>query len=244
MAGKHLSRGFKIEELADRAESGTLFSADALSHAISGSVGGNVAMLAFYPLDQLVTRAQAASKGTSKHPWKALVDVVATEGVSGLYRGLNSTLITLFAANFIYFYAFHFVRIVSTRKGTLKDVIEKMGLSRPGRLRSAFSRCVVAFATPCCGVPCINLLFDAMPASLGCERTAQASGQLSAYARYAMTGTDLGCGTAREPRMIRSSTKGSWYGVLCVYATATGCKSLTSHVVLPGCDSPHLPRRR
>lgn len=88
-------------------------------------------MLAFYPLDQLVTRAQAASKGTSKHPWKALVDVVATEGVSGLYRGLNSTLITLFAANFIYFYAFHFVRIVSTRKGTLKDVIEKMGLSRP-----------------------------------------------------------------------------------------------------------------
>ena len=42
-----MSRGFKIENLAD--EGGTnqskLFSSDALVHAVSGSVGGNVAML-------------------------------------------------------------------------------------------------------------------------------------------------------------------------------------------------------
>jgi len=88
-------------------------------------------MLAFYPLDQLVTRAQAAAKGKSKSPWRAFNDVIATEGVTGLYRGLNSTLITLFAANFIYFYAFHFVRIFSTRKGKLKDLIKRTGMSRP-----------------------------------------------------------------------------------------------------------------
>ena len=44
MAAK-VSRGFKIEELAESKDGATIFSADALSHAISGSVGGNVAML-------------------------------------------------------------------------------------------------------------------------------------------------------------------------------------------------------
>ena len=39
----HLSRGFKIEDIADT-EIPKLFSYAALSHAISGSIGGNVAM--------------------------------------------------------------------------------------------------------------------------------------------------------------------------------------------------------
>ena len=39
----HLSRGFKIEDIAD-SDIPTIFSYAALSHAISGSVGGNVAM--------------------------------------------------------------------------------------------------------------------------------------------------------------------------------------------------------
>jgi hypothetical protein len=42
-----MSRGFKIENFADEggALQSKLFSADALVHAVSGSVGGNVAML-------------------------------------------------------------------------------------------------------------------------------------------------------------------------------------------------------
>jgi hypothetical protein len=39
----HLSRGFKIEDVADT-EIPQLFSMAALSHAISGSIGGNIAM--------------------------------------------------------------------------------------------------------------------------------------------------------------------------------------------------------
>ena len=39
-------------------------------------------MLAFYPLDQLVMRAQAATgKGKSGGPIRAMMDVIATEGV-------------------------------------------------------------------------------------------------------------------------------------------------------------------
>ncbi len=45
-----MSRGFKIENLADEggAHQSKLFSADALVHAVSGSVGGNVAMLGVF----------------------------------------------------------------------------------------------------------------------------------------------------------------------------------------------------
>ena len=68
-------------------------------------------MLAFYPLDQLVMRAQAATdKGKSGGAIRAMMDVIATEGVSGLYRGLGSTLVTLFAANFIYTFVINFSR--------------------------------------------------------------------------------------------------------------------------------------
>jgi hypothetical protein len=44
----HLSRGFKIEDMADT-DIPTLFSYAALSHAISGSIGGNVAMSGIIP---------------------------------------------------------------------------------------------------------------------------------------------------------------------------------------------------
>ncbi len=52
IASVPMSRGLKIEDLAaapggagDQAEASQLFSVDALVHAVSGSVGGNVAML-------------------------------------------------------------------------------------------------------------------------------------------------------------------------------------------------------
>ena len=157
-----LSRGLKIEDLASKVpgegspELSKLFSANAFVHAVSGSVGGNVAMLgqscadvvafthpalcsdpppicivslhrwtgtAFYPLDQLVIRAQAATdKGKSVGPFRAMADVIASEGVSGLYRGLNSTLFTLFVANFIYFYAFHLMRAYVARNKHMRKI--------------------------------------------------------------------------------------------------------------------------
>ena len=62
-----MSRGLKIEDLAaapggagDQAEASQLFSVDALVHAVSGSVGGNVAMLGALRCP-LAARARGAS---------------------------------------------------------------------------------------------------------------------------------------------------------------------------------------
>ena len=68
-------------------------------------------------------RAQAATdKGKSGGPLRAMMDVMSTEGVSGLYRGLNSTLFTLFFANFIYFYAFHLMRAFVSRNKRIRKL--------------------------------------------------------------------------------------------------------------------------
>lgn len=153
----HLSRGLKIEDVASsvspaagQSEVSKLFSADAFMHAVSGSVGGNIAMLAFYPLDQLVMRAQAATdKNKSGGPLRAMIDVINTEGVSGLYRGLNSTLFTLFAANFIYFYAFHLLRAFVGRNKAMRKIGKTLKVSRAmsnlllGTIAGAINVCFV-----------------------------------------------------------------------------------------------------
>jgi len=73
-------------------------------------------------------RAQAATdKGKSGGPLRAMMDVVSTEGVSGLYRGLNSTLFTLFFANFIYFYAFHLMRAFVGRNKRIRKLGKVIG---------------------------------------------------------------------------------------------------------------------
>ena len=74
-----------------------------------------------------------------------MMDVIATEGVSGLYRGLNSTLVTLFAANFIYFYAFHLMQ----RNQRLRSFGKMLGISRAvsnlllGTIAGAINVCFV-----------------------------------------------------------------------------------------------------
>jgi len=77
--------------------------------------------------------------------------VIKVEGIGGLYRGMGSTLMTLFAANFIYFYAFHILRIGFTRSKASRDLGKKLGISRAffnltlGTLAGAIN---VAFVQP------------------------------------------------------------------------------------------------
>ncbi|EPQ28258.1 uncharacterized protein PFL1_04085 [Pseudozyma flocculosa PF-1] len=78
---------------------------DSFIHACAGGAGGMIAMTATYPLVGISTRAAVES---SKHPEESIVasaaKIIKAEGVTGLYAGLNSSLIGIGITNFVYYF--------------------------------------------------------------------------------------------------------------------------------------------
>ncbi|KAG8982282.1 hypothetical protein FRB93_008204 [Tulasnella sp. JGI-2019a] len=97
---------------------------DSFIHAAAGGAGGVVAMSLTYPLIFLSTRAAVESKKTNKTTYEAVLDIHNSEGVTGLYSGLSSSLLGIAVTNFVY-YGFY---------EKSKDVILR---SRPGKGLSA-----------------------------------------------------------------------------------------------------------
>mmetsp|Transcript_32134 Transcript_32134/g.76197 ORF Transcript_32134/g.76197 Transcript_32134/m.76197 type:complete len:378 (-) Transcript_32134:190-1323(-) len=81
---------------------------------LAGSLAGMTSVLVTYPLDLIRTRmagrfvgSQTLTKGLMGNTWYATAaTVVKTEGVSGLYRGVNPTLVGAFPYEGIKFYAY------------------------------------------------------------------------------------------------------------------------------------------
>ena len=94
---------------------------DSFIHACAGGAGGVLAMTATYPLMTISTRAAVE---TRKDPEKSLIEaagkIVQEEGVSGLYSGLNSSLIGVGVSNFVYYFFFEKCRdVILTSKNRL-----------------------------------------------------------------------------------------------------------------------------
>jgi adenine nucleotide transporter 17 len=89
---------------------GTLLSYTTLAHAVSGSVGGIIAMVLTYPLDRVRTLKQLDSGKDSRGVADVLRGIVREEGWAGLYSGLQPMLIALGCSNFVYFYWFTALR--------------------------------------------------------------------------------------------------------------------------------------
>lgn len=80
-------------------------------HACAGGAGGLVAMTATYPLMGISTRAAVdRSKNKSESLIKAIHNVIAKDGVKGLYDGLSSSLIGIGVTNFVYYFFFEAAR--------------------------------------------------------------------------------------------------------------------------------------
>lgn len=109
-----------------------VFSIQSLVHALSGLLGGSVAMTIVYPLDQLRLLAQLSSLSLKGQPdatpggtrlppadsglFARARWLVENKGFGELYRGLSATLITTGSANFIYFYMYNgFKNVVQIR---------------------------------------------------------------------------------------------------------------------------------
>lgn len=88
-----------------------------IGHAVAGGISGMVGLTCTYPLDVIKTRIQAqtkASKHTTdyKNPLDALNKIIATDGVSGLYVGLSSGLLSTLVQQFVYFYWYELLKPV------------------------------------------------------------------------------------------------------------------------------------
>jgi len=79
-------------------------SSSSVIHATSGAAAGVVAMTLTYPLIFLSTRAAVQVKQPNKSTYEAILDVIKSEGVTGLYSGLSSSLLGIAVTNGFYYY--------------------------------------------------------------------------------------------------------------------------------------------
>ncbi|TDL29199.1 mitochondrial carrier [Rickenella mellea] len=94
-------------------------SGDSLIHSLAGAAGGIVAMTVTYPLIFLSTRAAVETSREQKTTYQAVLDIIKREGVTGLYSGLNSSLLGIAVTNGVYYYFYERSRgiILKTRGG-------------------------------------------------------------------------------------------------------------------------------
>ncbi|KAF4969376.1 hypothetical protein FZEAL_10236 [Fusarium zealandicum] len=83
---------------------------DNVAHALAGAGGGLLSMILTYPLITLSTRAQVESKKAESNFSEALGNIIAREGISGLYSGINSALFGISVTNFVYYYWYEWTR--------------------------------------------------------------------------------------------------------------------------------------
>ncbi|KAI9149839.1 hypothetical protein H9P43_010018 [Blastocladiella emersonii ATCC 22665] len=93
---------------------------DNVAHAVAGAAGGIVSTVATYPLITISSRQAAAKKGGDKaDEYKSFLDgcrkIVKSEGVAGLYSGINSAIFGIAVTNFVYYGAYE-----TTKSGFLK----------------------------------------------------------------------------------------------------------------------------
>lgn len=106
---------------------------DNVAHALAGAGGGLVSMALTYPLITLSTRAQVESKKAHTNTLQAARRIVAREGVTGLYAGLESALFGISVTNFVYYYWYEWSRSfflkaarVANRPGGKLTTLESM----------------------------------------------------------------------------------------------------------------------
>ncbi|KAI8059638.1 mitochondrial carrier domain-containing protein [Gongronella butleri] len=90
-----------------------------VGHAIAGSAGAMFALTLVYPLDIIKTRIQVQAKHEKlsddeqehyRSAWDGICQIVAKEGLGGLYAGLGGSLLGTASTNFTYFYCYSFIR--------------------------------------------------------------------------------------------------------------------------------------
>ena len=91
----------------------------------SGCVGSCTAACLTMPLTTAFTRIQLEDDRKSEGPLQVILHLVRDEGFLTLFRGGQSTLVSVAVSNFVYFYSFHGLKKLSANKNqtALKDLL-------------------------------------------------------------------------------------------------------------------------
>ncbi|KAJ2102120.1 hypothetical protein GGI01_002095 [Coemansia sp. RSA 376] len=98
---------------------------DNVSHALAGAGGGIISMAVTYPLITVNTRLQVQRKKDSTSyagNMDALRKILSTEGIAGLFSGLESALFGAAVTNGVYYYFFEAVKAAFERASKRKNM--------------------------------------------------------------------------------------------------------------------------
>lgn len=105
---------------------------DNVAHALSGAGGGIISMLLTYPLNTISSRLQVQHTTGNKayqSSLDALKKIIDTEGLAGLYSGLDSALLGIAVTNGVYYYFYEWSKAGFERRSkqnavsTLESII-------------------------------------------------------------------------------------------------------------------------
>ncbi|KAJ7068236.1 mitochondrial carrier [Mycena amicta] len=99
---------------------------DSVIHAVAGGLAGMLAMTLTYPFVFISTRAAVETKNHNKQTsYEAILAVIKRDGLSGIYTGLNSSLLGIAVTNSVYYYFYERARGI-VQKGKALSTPESM----------------------------------------------------------------------------------------------------------------------
>ncbi|KAJ2487122.1 hypothetical protein EV174_000734 [Coemansia sp. RSA 2320] len=99
---------------------------DNVAHALAGAGGGIISMAATYPLITVGTRLQVQRSSNSAAAYAGNMDalrkILSTEGIAGLFSGLESAIFGAAVTNGVYYYFFEAVKAAFERASKRKNM--------------------------------------------------------------------------------------------------------------------------
>jgi len=105
-----------------------------LVHATSGMIGGATAITVFFPLNVIRMKLQVDEQMKAESPWKVAMTMIEKDGVASLYQGWWSSVVSLGASNFVYFFHYQafksiYKRLIAKQENIVIDPFTNLAIA-------------------------------------------------------------------------------------------------------------------
>ncbi|CAG8627285.1 19602_t:CDS:2 [Dentiscutata erythropus] len=119
---------------------------DNVAHALSGAAGGIVSMALTYPLITVSSRLQVQKDNKAVEAYKggrdAIIKIIKSEGISGLYSGVNSAIFGIALTNGVYYYFYEWTKSMFEKSAKAKRPISLKESMLSGAIAGALTAVV------------------------------------------------------------------------------------------------------